>query len=144
VHPVDALEPIGIDRGEVCGCAPVGDHRALSVGIDEDDDRTRASFPLHPHVDSGSGHLGDEDAADGVVADTADEAHGMPRCSRHGHVRCAAAARDPHLGRVVGAAFQRRAPEDDQVGDHVADDREHQARPVSARAIRAPSSTLPR
>ena len=116
----------------------------LADRVDEDHDRAGAAGPLDSGLDAGVLELAHKSAPERVVTHASDEANRMPRGGRHRHVRRAATAREAHLGRVVGSAFQRRAAEDDEVGDEVSDDDEHQRAAASASAISAPSATLPR
>lgn len=84
-HPV---EPGPIDVSQLGRGCPIGQHRALTVGTDDDDHRTGATDSLGPHVDTSRREVGNESGTEPVIADPADEAH---RCAggrgRSRHVR---------------------------------------------------------
>ena len=57
MEPRDAVEPRGIDVGELGRRAAIGEHRALALGVDEQHDRAGAARPLHAHVDARRGEV---------------------------------------------------------------------------------------
>jgi len=123
----DVPEVVAVDVVEVGGRRAVRQEGALTVDVDQHDDRARTPAPLRPHVDAGRGQLLDQPVTERVCADAADEAGGGVRGGGDRDVGRAAPARAKDPGGRVGPALERSVGPDDDVLDEVADDGQDEA-----------------
>lgn len=127
VEDLEVVEPRRVDRGQSRVGPAGGEHRALPLLVDEQDDHAGVGGGVRPKagVDAVPLELLAHDVTAEVVTDAADEPGRVPRAGERGDVGRGTAAAHDDLGPRVGPPALRLELPDDDVLDDVADDAEH-------------------
>jgi hypothetical protein len=114
MEPRDTVDCSIVDVLQLRGCCTVGQQRPFTVGVNEHNDRPRATLSLNPRVDASVEEFGDKCRPNRVSTDSADEPNWCAcQCSAHRDVRCAPAAPSPYRSVGVRAGgYVRREPYD--------------------------------